>query len=384
LVRDFRTQNLGFMVTNVDRPFLDRDATVAGIDHNWRPTPLWNIRTRLIGSDIDQSGEHVRDWGATMWTDYEMDHGWRQQWIAMHFGDQLQLNDAGFLSRNNTNYFHWQVNRRFTDLPADSSYASKDWRWRVSTDYNDHGDLMQHQFRMSRQSQLRDGSTEVLQINVNSAGTDDLLTRGHGNVNLPPFFDAYGEYDRPRKGNWSFKSEAELYGGGLSGNHRLGYRLKYIPTYFLNDAFNVYAGFNALRIPDWLIWQHDNLIGSFDGREVDLNAGFNWTISNRQELRLKLQAIGINSDLNQAYRVDAMGTSIATNDPVDDFSVRNLAFQIRYRYELAPLSYLYIVYGRGGYDQEPLSDGFGRIFRDSFALRNAEQLLVKLSYRFEK
>ena len=37
----------------------------------------------------------------------------------MHFGNQLQINDAGYLSRNSTNYLHWQVNRRFTDLPRE-------------------------------------------------------------------------------------------------------------------------------------------------------------------------------------------------------------------------------------------------------------------------
>ena len=119
LVRDFTTQNLGLMVTKVERPFLDREATVLGVDHNWRPTARWNVRTRLFGSDIEQRGMTYRDTGATLWADYEMDRGWRQQWIGMHFGNDLQINDAGYLSRNSTNYAHWQVKRRFTDLPAD-------------------------------------------------------------------------------------------------------------------------------------------------------------------------------------------------------------------------------------------------------------------------
>jgi hypothetical protein len=73
LVRDFATQNVGLLVTNVDRPFLDRKATVLGVDHNWRPTARWNVRTRLIGSDIEQSGETSSDTGATVLADYEMD-----------------------------------------------------------------------------------------------------------------------------------------------------------------------------------------------------------------------------------------------------------------------------------------------------------------------
>lgn len=383
LVRDFNSQNLGLLVTNVDRPFLDRKATVAGIDHNWRPTARWNVRTRLIGSSIEQSGERTDDTGATVWADYEMDHGWRQQWILMHFGNELQLNDAGFLSRNSTNYAHWQVNRRFTDLPAQSRYASKDWRWRISTDYNDHGDKLGPQFRISRESRLRNGSYEFGQININGAGVDDLLTRGNGVVNVPPNFNSFFNYKRPRVGHWSYEIEAEALSGGLAGNDEVGYRVLLEPRYFISDALNVYVGLEYERTPDWLVWQQDTLFGSFDKRETDLSAGFSWIMSSRHELRLKLQAIGLNADLKQAYRVDPAGNAIRTDEPVDDFSVRTLGLQIRYRFEIAPLSYLYVVYGRGGFDQSRTAEDSGRLVRDSFNLRDDEQLLVKFSYRFE-
>jgi len=68
---------------------------------------------------------------------------------------------------------------------------------------------------------------------------------------------------------------------------------------------------------------------------------------------------------------------------VDDFSLRNLGFQVRYRYMLAPLSDLYVVYGRGGFMLDEFSAGPREQLRDSFDLRDSEQLLVKLSYRFE-
>ncbi len=383
VVRDFEKQNLGFMATYVDRPFLERTATVAGIDHNWRPTARWNIRTRVFGSDIDSPDEDARDMGATVWADYEMDKGWRQQVIAMHFGNDLEINDAGYLARASTNYLHWQLNRRFTDLPADSRYASKDWRWRATTSRNNHGDLLSYQYRMSREGRLRDGSYEYAQINVNSAGVNDLLTRGNGNVNRPPSFNSYYEFDRPRKGNWAHHVELEGVSGGLAGNRKVGYGVLYEPTYFVSDAFSVSVGLNFSRTPSWLIWQFDNLIGEFDGHESQFNAGFNWTIGSRQELRLKLQAVAIDSRLRQGYRVAPTGESIPTGEPIDDFNVRNLGFQIRYRYELAPLSYLYVVYGRGGFDQEPVSEDSLELLGDSFSLRDDEQLLVKFSYRFE-
>jgi hypothetical protein len=87
--------------------------------------------------------------------------------------------------------------------------------------------------------------------------------------------------------------------------------------------------------------------------------------------------------MRQTYAVDGGGNAVVSVGKVDDFSVKNLGFQIRYRYELAPLSYHYVVYGRGGYREEGYSEDTGQLLGDSFDLRDDEQLLVKLSYRFE-
>jgi hypothetical protein len=383
LVRDFSTQNLGVMLTQVERPFFDREATVLGIDHNWRPNARWNVQSRLIGSQIEEAGRTTRDVGATIWADYEMDNGWRQQWIAMHFGPDLEINDFGYLSQNDMNYGHWEVARRFTNLPADSRYASKDWHWRISSVTNDHGQRLQDQLRVSRESNLRNGSSESAQVNINSPGVDDLITRGHGVLNLPGNFNADFEYQRPRKGNWAYDVEAQALSGGLAGNRKVGYSIEFEPTYFISDAFSVYAGVYADHTPDWLVWDRENLVGGFDGREWHFNAGLNWTIGSRQELRLKLQTLAIDAQLQQAWRVDASGNAVASDEHIDDFNVRTLGFQIRYRYELAPLSYLYVVYARGGYQEDEFSVDPGRSLRDSLELRDDEQLLVKLSYRFD-
>jgi hypothetical protein len=83
-------------------------------------------------------------------------------------------------------------------------------------------------------------------------------------------------------------------------------------------------------------------------------------------------------------RVDPAGNAQPTDEPVDDFTVTNLGVQLRYRFEIAPLSYLYVVYGRGGFRNEPRIDGSASLLGDSFSLRDDEQLLVKFSYRFEK
>ena len=148
------------LLTRVDRPWLDRRPPCSASTITGGRRRNWTIATNLIGSDILQSGTHTRDSGATMVADYEMGDGWRQQWLGMHFGDQLQINDFGYLDRNNFNYGHWEVRKRYTDLPADSAYSSHDWRFRIDALDNDHGLRLRRQLRISDLSNLRNGATE--------------------------------------------------------------------------------------------------------------------------------------------------------------------------------------------------------------------------------
>jgi hypothetical protein len=383
LTHDFGAQSLGMLLTRVDRPWLDRQATVLGLDDRWRPTARLTVATNLIGSDILQSGNRTRDSGATALVDYEMGDGWRQQWLGMHFGRQLQVNDFGYLARNNFNYGHWELRKRNTALPARSAYSSQEWRLRLDALDNDQGLRLRRQLRISRISELRNGGTEEARLNINSAGWDDLLTRGNGALFLPPSFYFLFERISPRHGDWAFKLDSEILTGGLGGNRRIGHDIKFVPTYFVSDAFSLYAGPYYEHLPDWLVWQHDRLIGRFDEHTLRIDAGFDWNIDSRQELRMKLQAIGLDARLRHGYLVAGNGRAVASDQPVEDFSVRNLGLQIRYRYELGPLSYLYVVYGRGGYVLDGYARGSTDAFDGSFGLRQDEQLLVKLSYRFD-
>ena len=383
LEHDFGAQALGLLATHVERPFLDRDANVLGIDHRWQPNDKLTVTSNVVGSRIDQHGQLVTGVGATSVVEYEMNERWTQQWLAMHFDDKLDINDFGYLPRNSLNYLHWEVQRRYANLPADSKYASHRWRFRIIGMDNDRGVKLQRQLRIIRQSQLRDGGEEDMQLNLNTPAYDDLLTRGHGVLRIPAIHLFDWTRTSPRQGDWAWKSEITASGSDRVGMRRIGYEVLFEPTYFFSDALSVFGGPDYRYQPEWLVWQHDNLIGSFDSHSILLDAGVNWNISGRQELRVKLQALGLDARLRGAYRVNPDARAVRTNDPVNDFSVRNLGFQIRYRYELAPLSDLYVVYARGGYLLDPRYTEAGSQFAQSFDLRDSEQLLVKLSYRFE-
>ncbi len=66
------------------------------------------------------------------------------------------------------------------------------------------------------------------------------------------------------------------------------------------------------------------------------------------ELRVRLEALGLDAEAKRAWILAADGTPIRDSAPIESLALRNLAFQIRYRYQFAPLSYLYVAYVRGG------------------------------------
>ena len=159
------------------------------------------------------------------------------------------------------------------------------------------------------------------------------------------------------------------------------------PRWHLNSHFDVDLGLYASRRSDWLLWQQASEFGSFHSQQAELFSNLNWFIGERQELRIKLQAIAIDADAKRARRLDGSGALVDSTAAIEDFQVRNLGFQLRYRYKLGPMSDVYAVYSRGGYAVDDYADGNGpglnRGFEDVFSLRDDDQLMIKLAYRFD-
>ena len=383
--RESDVHDFGGMLTHVDRPFLDRQATVLSFDHRYTPDARWDVRTQWVGSGIEQSGRSIRDNGFQFRIDHDLGQsgGWRQQLWGLHSGNDLQLNDIGYLDRNNFNYLRYEINRRIGSYPETSRYAGSFWRYAASIRYNDRGQHLWDAVAVNRQSETRNGGNEFWEIAMFGAGHDDLILRGNGVVKVPEKIISHYEGFWPRRGYWSFYVESRIAAEGLEGAKGMGATFYLEPQYHFSDRMNLAVGVGMQKVPDWLLWQGGNQLGSFDSEMLELKAAFNWIIGSRQELRVKLQAIGLDAEMKQAWRVAANGTPVRSSDVLADFSLRNLGFQVRYRYELAPLSDLYLVYARGGAMQDDYARGASTQLRDSFDLRDDEQLLVKLSYRFE-
>ena len=68
----------------------------------------------------------------------------------------------------------------------------------------------------------------------------------------------------------------------------------------------------------------------------------------------------------------------------DDFAISRMNLQVRYRWEIAPLSDLFLVYtnNAGMPYSETTGKDFGQLFTETFEQTTGENVVLKFRYRF--
>lgn len=378
---------VGLTQSHTRRPFLDRSADVTAIDARWTPNAEWLLRPLLIHSESETAGIERQGNAAGVIADWDMPGPWRQQYFALYSDDSFELNDLGFQQRNDFRLFEWETGYRQDHLDPASRFASHSWEFEWVYRENTRGQRLQQSYTTQRYSELRDGSNLFFFLRWREAAVDDRLSRGNGAVPLKAGPQLFVERSIPRRGDapfswyWNFESFPDAVGGQ-------SYFGGVQPRWHLSSQFDLDLGLYAWRQDDWLLWQGGREFGSFRTQRAELYSNLNWFITDKQELRIKLQAIAIDAEAKQARRLDSRGRLVDSAAEIKDFQLRNLGFQIRYRYKLGTLSDIYAVYSRGGFAIDEFAPGqphggLNNGLEDVFSLRDDDQFLLKIAYRFE-
>jgi hypothetical protein len=373
---------LGYLGTWVDRPFLDRNAQVHSADAIWRPNSQLMLQGQVIGSTVDQFSEEISGDGEILLAVYTPSPDWQHELGLTHYADTLDFNDMGFQQRAGVNYASYLLSRRFRDFDPSDVRAGVRWRARPELRYNDSGERLGHFLGIYRESRRRSGSVFNSTLEVSGSGVDDLISRGNGDVQMDARLLALAQnYQSARFGKWRVFAAGALL---QEGNDDFAFEVDSKLEHFTRDdlSWSVRGVMRWSR--DWLIWQQDNLLASFQRRRAILQSDLNWFPAAGHELRVKLQWLAIDAHDPQALRIDPAGQLIESNDVVRPFEVNNFGLQIRYRWTFAPQSDLFFVYGRGGitFEEGPEREGFGGLLQSATDLRDSDQLLVKARYRF--
>jgi hypothetical protein len=377
------TLMLGATLSRTERPFLDREASVAALDANWKPSAEWTVRPLALQSRVEQHGTRSEGESAGVVADWDIEGSWRQQYFVLYADDEFELNDLGYQERNDFLGLEWETGFRQDDLPAASRYASHDWEFELYHEENGDGLRLADRISLYLNSQRRDGGFQYGMLRWRAPAFDDLISRGNGPIRVQGGPHLFLERERPRQGDsrWGWYASFEAFPNAVSGHSLYG---GVQPRFHLNERFDVDLGLYLWRQPDWLLWQDGIEFGSFRTRRAEVFSNLNWFLAERQELRVKLQAIAIDAEARRARRIGAGAHLVDSDASLDDFQLRNLGFQVRYRYQIDPRSDLYLVYGRGGFAIDDEQRGLNDTLQDVFSLREDHQLLLKYAYRFER
>jgi hypothetical protein len=374
----FERARVGYLGTWTDHPLLDRDAAVNAIDYELTPNDWWRVSGQVIRSDISQAGASTDGYQAWLQTDFNRSAPLTHTLKLLYIDDRFDLNDLGYMERASLRQVEWETNRR-TVGASDPRINGESQRLYAYYRENELGQRLQSRLQLSRTVQYSSNWLVYGELRYLTSGLDDLISRGNGPVEFDDRLHGYIDAVSPRFGDWQITMGA--YGYQQCVRDYTG-RLQLTTAWYPTEKLTMLLDLLPYYFDDWLLWEGDNLFGSYRGKRLDFALRADWIPAPRHELRVKWQWIGIDAEARAAYRTDAGGRLFEVPQRLAPFTVNNLGLQVRYRYEIGPLSELFLVYARGGFNL--LNDderGVGDLFGDMTDVRDADQFLIKVRYR---
>ena len=364
---------LGALVTEVDHPV--ETARTAGIDAHFLSN---NGRMTLDVQTLHSDVEGTRGDGIFADLTYRPKRGLHHKVTVDHFDDTLDINDFGFLRRNDFQGFSYSFDRR------DSNRAGLKERvdnLRVRRYENTAGEVVREGYSVSREWRYLSNNELEIDLDFFPERFEDKNSGGNGSYLLDDRFQFGVRWSsnpaQPLSVSTNVQLEQEDIGGML---RRYTTRLNYQPSDRV--AFNLSLRHETRT--GWLLYSGDQNFTRFQAETWRPNFEFSYFLSARQQARISLQWVGIKAFEHDRFVLPGTGQSLAPVQNAEsdrDFTISRMSFQARYRWELAPLSDLFVVYTRGSNVPSNIARGFGDQFSEAWKQALVDTLVVKLRYR---
>ena len=367
-------KGLGWISTLVDHDSMD--AVAHGIDaHYLSDGGRWNVDGQMIYSDVAD----VTGGGGFVDINYTPSRGLKHTLSFDYFDEDVDINDFGFLRRNDAIAARY----RFAQTVSDLTYArSRESSLFLSQEYNTEGRAVASGIFMKQRLDFNDNSSLVYDVNYFPSRWDDINSNGNGDFRIEPRREiaAFWNSDRakPVQIEVGYRYREEEIGGHQDF---LKFEINWRPS----DKF--YAGLELgyRHRTDWLIHDTGRDFTTFQAEYWEPEIKLDYFFTARQQFRISAQWVGIKAFERARWQVPyGSGSLISdTSTTADnrDFTISTLVFQARYRWELAPLSDLFVVYTRGSDLPSQTDDTFDDLLRGSWTDRAIDVFVVKLRYR---
>ena len=367
-------RGIGWVSSLVAHP--ESDAVVHGADFHYLTTSGdWNFNGQIIHSSSDDNGSGN---GALGDVSYSPTQGIKHTLRLSSLDDKVDVNDFGYQQRNDVDDIQYNLEWIKSGLKRIRNFRlAPFFRYEV----NGEGYKTNNGYGLTGNAILNNLGNVGTFLGYFPARYDDRNSFDNGTFRIDRriFFDLSYRTDDSRPvslfGKIGHRGESL---GGRSIESEIG--MVWRPLYNLNLEMKV--KYNDRD--GWLLHQEDNNFTTFVADQWQPEFRLEFFPSSSQQLRMTLQWVGIEAVEDEFFTLPADSTLLVPGPkppgPSDNFSVSQLNFQVRYRWQIAPLSDLYIVYTKGDSSRTDLT-GFDEMFRDSWNNPIGDQLVVKLRYR---
>ena len=379
-------KTIGYMVTQVIDNFTNTTSTVNVFDYIQVKSDKLKLYTDLLASEKeDQSGLGFRTQFVYQPTKYSKTSG-----SILYFEDDFQLNDFGYLQRND--WFHIGLGADIKKIDFDESSILEQIDSGIDVNYDSDTKGNSNPIRIDQRNEIafKDTSAVKLDFGFKSSGKNTTITRKdeiYSYVKVKNKISITADYEAINYKFWtydwrvSFDRSDKYDTWDSKGNHKKFFKIA--GSFFPNDFIKINTQFRIKEESEWLNWIDSNNLATYDLSQKTISIDMNWFKGNKHEIRLKSQFVALQADNPRSLASDTNGYLRQSNNEVKSFTKGIASFQIRYKYEIAPLSYLFVVYSKGGDDYDDETDrGTSSILKSPWQNPSDELFSIKFRLKF--
>jgi len=354
------------------------DAVVHSTDlHYLSKTGAWKLDSQMVYSDVDgqQNGA-----GGFVDIRYQPRQGVNHTLSLDYFDSHLDVNDLGFQVRNDVRGFRYGFGLTKSNLKRVRDYnlfVSLEQKWNHKNQSVDSGLFVHQRFTFRNLANLS------LNFGFFPSIYDDRSSDGNGTFKFvdQKFFGLNLNSD----GSKPLSVGIDLRRGGEDiGGYNIGGAVAV--TWRATNQLTMSAQLDYTKRKNWLLHQDDREFTTFDAKFWRPSFNLDYFFTAKQQFRISLQWVGVTAVENNFFVTPVKAGRLvevtrAAEAETDSFSISNLNIQVRYRWELAPLSDLFLVYTRTADPDTAPNRGFRGLFSDALSEPIGEQLVLKLRYR---
>ena len=367
---------IGWMGTNLSHPTID--ATAHAVDmHYFSADNRFVIDTQIMHSNVDGKTGNGFLGDVAFRPRRGLQHGLR----ATYIDDTLDINELGFLTRNDQMNLDYNMFNIESDVPGLRQRTTSLF---ISNQWNTDGEPVRLGLFLNRGYNTLNNNTYDVSLRYFPERIDDRLGRGTGDFKVEGRYGLNLGFRTNPADKLAFNFDLNLDQDEL-GPARTGASARF--TWRPNDRFSSDLRLDYTDREALLVHKGSGSYTSFESHQWAPRLEMNYFLNAWQQLRFTLQWTALKAFEDRFWQVDSQNLDFLqpvakSDDDSDNFTISRLTFQARYRWEIAPLSDLFVVYTRGSNLPTDSFETFQDLLVQSWTDTIVDTLAIKLRYRF--